>query len=83
MPRRARPLVPLLLASLALGCVSAARDDVAAARERYARCVAAVGEAKCVAERERVLAAERAYEENAQRAWGCSPAQPDCPPTRE
>jgi len=81
MRRRAR-VWGLSFALLALACVGAARDDVAAARERYERCVAAAGEAKCAAEKERVLAAERAYQAGAQRAWGCGPAQPDCPPTR-
>ncbi|HEU4430768.1 MAG TPA: hypothetical protein VFT98_18550 [Myxococcota bacterium] len=71
-----------LLASLAVGCVGAARDDVAQARARYERCVAAASEAECAPERERVLAAERAYQAEAQRAWGCNPAQPDCPQKR-
>ena len=69
-------------ALLAFGCVSAARDDVAEARGRYERCVAAAGEPACAAERERVLSAERAYQADAQRAWGCNPAQDDCPPKR-
>jgi len=69
-------------ALLALGCVSAAHDDVAEARARYERCVAAAGEAACTAEKERVLASERDYQADAQRAWGCNPTQPDCPQKR-
>jgi hypothetical protein len=67
---------------LTLGCVTAARDDAAEARARYAQCVAASGEPACRAERERALAAERTYQEQAMRAWGCDPAQADCPPAR-
>jgi hypothetical protein len=29
-----------------------------------------------------MLAAQRAYQESAQRAWGCDPAQGDCPTRR-
>lgn len=86
---RGRPLRPhiahrlaALAALLALGCVSAARNDMAQARARYEQCVAASSERECRAEKEHKLAAERAYQESAQRAWGCDPVQADCPPRR-
>lgn len=66
----------------ALGCVGLSRDRAAEARGRYERCVAAASERACQPEKERMLAAQRAYQEDAQRAWGCDPAQPDCPPRR-
>jgi hypothetical protein len=80
--RRARAALSLLTALAGAACVTAARDDVAAARARYEQCVAAANERACRAEKERLLAAERAYQEQAQRAWGCDPALPDCPPRR-
>ncbi|MBM4383081.1 MAG: hypothetical protein FJ091_06885 [Deltaproteobacteria bacterium] len=76
---RALALASALLAS---ACVSGARDDMQLARDAYERCVAAEGERACTAQKERMLAAERAYAEQAQRAWGCSPAHADCPPRR-
>jgi hypothetical protein len=63
-------------------CASDAHRRASAARADYERCVAGAGEGECRAERERMLAAERAYQESAQRAWGCDPAQPDCPTRR-
>jgi hypothetical protein len=79
---RVRCVALIAGASVALGCVSAGRDEAAAARARYERCVAAASERQCVAEQGRMLAAERAYQESAQRAWGCTPTPPDCPPER-
>jgi hypothetical protein len=72
----------LAVGLLAVGCVSGVRDDALAARGAYERCVAADGERACRAQKERMLAAERAYQEAARRAWGCDPAQPDCPGPR-
>ena len=75
-------LAPLTAALLGLACVSGARSAMVEARARYEQCVAAASKAKCSAEKERMLAAERTYQGNAQRAWGCDPGQPDCPPNR-
>ena len=72
----------LVSAGLSLACVSDARHDMSEARVRYEQCVSAASAAECRAEKERMLAAERAYQESAQRAWGCDPAQQDCPPKR-
>lgn len=72
----------IAVALVASACVSGARDDMQLARDAYARCVAAEGERACVAQKARMLAAERSYEEQAQRAWGCNPAHADCPPRR-
>jgi hypothetical protein len=82
LARAGRPFVAALAVLAALGCVSRARDDAAAARALYERCVAESGERACAPERERMLAAQRAYQESAQRAWGCDPAQGDCPTRR-
>ena len=79
--RRCRSLlVPVALAAFA--CVSGERGAMNAARARYERCVEAANERACAAERERMLSAERTYQERAQRAWGCDPSEPDCPPDR-
>ena len=75
-------LAALTAALLGLACVSGARGVMVEARARYEQCVTGASEAKCSAEKERMLAAERTYQENAQRAWGCDPAQQDCPTKR-
>lgn len=73
----------IALAALALAaCVSDAHRAAREARARYERCVAAASESECRAEKERMLAAERAYQEGAQQVWGCDPAQGECPPKR-
>jgi hypothetical protein len=72
----------LTAALLGLACVSGARSAMAEARTRYEQCVTGASEAKCSAEKERMLATERTYQENAQRAWGCDPAHQDCPTKR-
>ncbi len=85
MTASVRALRAALASSLALAasaCVSHAHGEMAAARAQYERCVAAQSVRACVAERERMLAAERSYQESAQRAWGCDPAQADCPTRR-
>jgi hypothetical protein len=73
-----------LLLCASLGCVTRERDDAAAARQAYAQCVAAHSATapECVALRERQLAAQRRYQENAKRAWSCDPAQEQCPTPR-
>jgi hypothetical protein len=71
-----------LAALTTLACVSDAHEAASAARARYEQCVAAASERECAAEKERMLAAERAYQETSQQVWGCQPTQPDCPPQR-
>jgi len=76
-----------LLAALvpaAGGCVATEHGEVAAAREAWAACVAAKSEshADCRALQERLRATERRYEEHSRRAWGCDPAQEECPTPR-
>ena len=87
MTRRAGRLLSGTFAALAasglsLACVSDARHDMTEARARYEQCVSTASASKCRAEKERMLATERTYQESAQRAWGCDPAQQDCPPKR-
>jgi hypothetical protein len=74
----------LLLALAATGCVTQQRDDVTRARQAYALCVDEhpASHAECEALRDRLLAAQQRYEADAQRAWGCDPSSPDCPPRR-
>lgn len=80
----ARRIAALALAALGIGaaCAGAAQRHFAAARSRYDACVAASGERACGPERERLLAAERAYQDAARRGWGCDPAQEECPTAR-
>lgn len=68
-----------LVALAPLACASAALRDYREARDRYDACVASSGPESCAAERERMLAAEHAYEDAAAHGWGCDPKQPDCP----
>jgi hypothetical protein len=77
-----RVLGTALLVLAAHGCANAAHRDFVAARTRFEQCVAAAGAAECAPEHERMLAAERAYQEAARRGWGCDPAHPDCPTPR-
>ncbi len=81
--RHARTLALAVVLALSAGaCVSSSHRRAAEARARFERCVAAAGEAACQSEKERMLAAERSYQQDAQRVWGCDPSQPDCPPHR-
>ena len=79
-----RCAIALLAATAASGCVSQQHEDVIAAREAYAQCVEAnsrdIGE--CDALRERLIAAQRRYEDDARLAWGCDPESGDCPTER-
>lgn len=80
--QRARRLALAIALIFAAACVSYAHGRAREARARYERCVAAAGESACQSEKERMLAAERSFQEDAQRVWGCDPSQPDCPPHR-
>lgn len=77
-------LVTALLALVILACVTQEHQEVSAAREAYARCVAEYSEShpECAALRERLHTAERRYQENSRRAWACDPAQESCPTPR-
>jgi hypothetical protein len=67
-----------------LSCVSQEHSDVREAQRAYDQCVAeqATSQSDCEPLQERVRAAERRYESNAQGAWGCNPAQAECPTPR-
>ncbi len=77
-----RGALALALALATSACVTRAHNEMVAARTQYEQCVAAQSKRACAAEKERMLAAERAYQGSAQRAWGCDPAQTDCPTSR-
>ena len=77
--------VALGIAALALfGCVAQQKSDLAAARDAYDECLAAHAgdERPCAPLQERLRAAQKRYEDDAQRAWGCVPDHGDCPSHR-
>jgi len=80
---RSRLLATIVALGL-LACVTQEHREVTAAQDAYTRCIAEHSESHpdCVALRERLLAAERRYEENSRRAWACDPAQENCPTPR-
>jgi uncharacterized membrane protein len=82
MGARVASMALMLSALSTLACVSDAHAAMTAARARYEQCVAAASERECVAEKERMLAAERSYQESSERVWGCQPGGPECPPQR-
>jgi len=69
---------------LALGCVANEYNEVARIRDAHARCVADRGasDGECDALEQRKLEEERRYHDSARRAWGCDPAQEQCPTPR-
>jgi hypothetical protein len=73
-----------LLALSCAACVTGQRRDAEAAREAYAECVAERSKEapECVALQQRALAAQQRYQDDAKRAWGCDPAQEQCPTPR-
>ena len=77
----------LLLAAMPLAlfaCVAHEQEQAAAAQNAYGECVARHSKTypDCVALEERLLAAQRRYQENSRRAWACDPAQEQCPTPR-
>jgi hypothetical protein len=79
---RAASMALMLAGLTVLACVSDAHEAMSAARARYEQCVAAASERECVAAKERMLAAERNYQESSLRVWGCQPPGQECPPQR-
>lgn len=79
-----RTLALSVIAALLASCVGAEHRDVVAAREAHEACVAerGAGDGECLALEERLRSAQRRYEENARRAWGCRPDDPECPHPR-
>jgi hypothetical protein len=74
----------LVLALGLAGCVAEQKSDLAAARDAYDQCLAthADSERECAALHDRLIAAQKRYENDAQRAWGCVPEHGDCPAHR-
>jgi len=72
------------LCLLLLGCVSAEHAEVEEAQREKERCVATRGESHptCRALAERLKAAQKTYEARSRQAWGCDPAQEQCPTPR-
>ena len=63
-----------------IACVSQDRAAMQNAREAYDLCVTVQGSrAACESQQARYLAAQRRYEQNSRSAWGCNPAQEECP----
>ncbi len=82
---RAATLVAAAIACAALlGCIGPDQRAAEAARERYEACVArrSADHPECRAERDAMMAAQARYEQSARRAWGCNPANEECPRDR-
>jgi hypothetical protein len=77
-------LVASAFALALLACVSAEHDEAARAEKAYRECVALHPRSSpaCASLEERMLAAQRRYQESSRRAWGCDPAQEQCPTPR-
>ncbi len=73
-----------LLTMASLSCVSREHNEVKLAREAYDQCVAehSASYPGCVSLRDRLLDAQRRYRDSSRRAWGCDPAQEQCPTPR-
>lgn len=76
-----RLVLVLGLALLAAGCLTRERDAFEAAWAEYRTCVEERGaeHPDCLVAREGVRTASERYERHARRAWGCNPADPECP----
>ena len=81
---RSNLVVVGLFAIGVLACVTQDRDQVLAAQQAYDRCIAvnSTSAPECVALEQRKLAAQRRYEAHSRSAWGCDPAQQQCPTPR-
>lgn len=77
-----RALALGLVTALGLACVAREQQRLNDAREEWQRCLERAAPGGCEAERSRYEAANREYEERARRAWGCDPAQEECPTPR-
>jgi hypothetical protein len=65
-------------------CVVAERSEVLEAKAELERCQAERSEAdpECLSLAERLKTLQRNYEARARQAWGCDPAQEECPTPR-
>ena len=81
-PLWANALVPVL--GCVLGCVAAEHREVEAAVLEKERCVSSLSAShpNCLKLAERVKSAQQLYEVRARQAWGCDPAQEQCPTPR-
>jgi hypothetical protein len=79
-----RALLTLLVAMAMSGCVARQLEEVEDAQATYERCVISLGadDPECEALAEHKRQAQRRYEGDARRGWGCSPAQETCPDRR-
>jgi hypothetical protein len=77
-------LILFVVACVSAGCVGRQRSEVRAARDAYTKCVAEHDEShpECLSLKARLLEAQRVYEEDARRAWGCDPEREECPRSR-
>lgn len=66
------------------GCVSREKRDVEAAKEALDECRAEYGEdhPACKPLVDRLTTSQGIYEKKARDAWGCDPAQEECPTRR-
>jgi hypothetical protein len=80
----ARAVVWALVLGCVLGCVTAEHRKVEEALLEKERCVSSLSAShpNCLKLAERVKSAQQLYEVRARQAWGCDPAQKQCPPPR-
>jgi len=75
----------LLMASTSFtGCVLQQLEEAEDAEVAYQRCVVQNGEGdpECTLLQERKRQAQRRYEDDSKRLWGCHPQQEECPTKR-
>ena len=70
--------------AVVLGCVTAEHREVEKALLEKERCVSSLSGShpNCLKLAERVKSAQKIYEVRARQAWGCDPAQKQCPSPR-
>ena len=79
-----RAVVWALVLGCVLGCVTAEHRAVEKALLEKERCVSSLSAShpNCLKLAERVKSAQKIYEVRARQAWGCDPAQKQCPSPR-
>jgi hypothetical protein len=82
--RYAARLLAALPCLVHLGCVAQEHARAIAARDRYRACLAEHANSRdmCSDLEQRYQAAVRDYEKGSHQAWGCDPAQDQCPTPR-
>ena len=79
-----RFVVALAMLVPVTACLMAERREVMAAKADLERCQVerSEGDPECLEIAERLKASQQNYETRARQAWGCDPAQDECPTPR-